>query len=332
MPLESFRKIYRPSALVGPVYARPYGSTALPMPVGNVLELTLDHTEDVQTQDDMSVAGGGLHAEMRRVTAVKTTMKIADWNVVNMARASYGTTADIEGGTVTNEPFTAVRGGLMPLEHIAASGVVVRKGGGVPTPVVDEQHADVDKGDLVMLAHANPTAVTVKVGATSGAATEVAMAGNYEVGAAGIQVAADAPDIADGSTLWVSYTYETEGVIIPAAGNYIVRGEGILLNTNAAAIEDGDQLRVSYSYGDYAVIEALTTKPPELELVFGGMNEAASGLPHVVNIWRCSQGIAKQLALISKSFGAIDVEGSVMQDPNKEGEGISKYYRSRLKL
>ena len=149
---------------------------------------------------------------------------------------------------------------------------------------------------------------------------------------AAMQVAADATDIADGTTLWLSYTYETEGVIIPAAGNYIVRGEGILLNTNAAAIADGDQLRVSYSYGDYAVIEALTTKPPELELVFGGMNEAASGLPHVVNIWRCSQGIAKQLALISKSFGAIDVEGSVMQDPNKEGEGISKYYRSRLKL
>ena len=51
-------KTYRPSLTVGQVYARPYGSTAAPTPIGNVLELDLEHDEDVQKQDDMTVWAG----------------------------------------------------------------------------------------------------------------------------------------------------------------------------------------------------------------------------------------------------------------------------------
>ena len=58
---------YRPSMTVGQVYARPYGSATAPVPIGNVLELSLGHKEDVQRQDDMTRLGGGVHAEVRRV-------------------------------------------------------------------------------------------------------------------------------------------------------------------------------------------------------------------------------------------------------------------------
>lgn len=328
MAVEVLKKIYKPSMTVGQVYARPYGATTPPMPVGNVLELGLEHTEDVQRQDDMTVLGGGTHAEVRRVTEVKVKMKLADLNVVNLARATLGTVAGIEAGTVANELHAAALGGLLPLAHITPTAVTVTKPGGTAN-VADEEHANVDKGDLVVLAHANPSAVTVKVGATLGAATTVAAADNYTVQATGIQVLAGAADIPDASTLWVTYTHPT-GTVVPMAGNYLVMPEGLVVLENAANIIAGDTLSVSYSYGAYAAIEALTTKAPELELLFGGLNEADSGKPAVVNVWRASQGVTKALSLINKGFGSLDVEGSVLQDPTKTGAGISKYYRQRM--
>ena len=47
----------------------------------------------------------------------------------------------------------------------------------------------------------------------------------------------------------------------------------------------------------------------------------------VVDIFRASQGITKNLALINKGFGALDVEGSILIDPTKTGTGISRYYK-----
>ena len=246
-------KTYRPSMNVGQVYARPYGSNIAHMPIGNVLELSLEHSEDVQTQEDMTQLGGGIHAEVRRVTEVKAKMKLADLNLINLARASLGTVAGVESGTVTKEARVASLGGLIALAHI------------------------------------QPTAVTLKQGADEATATEVAAAGNYEVRPEGIYVLPNATDLTDGAEVWVGY-----------------------------------------SYGEYAVIEALTTKAVELDLLFGGLNEADGGKPQVVNIYRCSQGITKTLALINKGFGALDVEGSVLMDPSKVGVGISRYYKSSI--
>ena len=113
-------KTYRPSMNVGQVYARPYGSNVSHMPIGNVLELSLEHSEDVQTQEDMTQLGGGIHAEVRRVKEVKVKMKLADLNLTNLARASLGTVAGVESGTATKEAFRAV-----PSDHArtAAAGV-----------------------------------------------------------------------------------------------------------------------------------------------------------------------------------------------------------------
>ena len=253
MALEVTKQIYKPSMTVGQVYTRVYGSQALPMPIGNVLELGLEHSEDVQTQEDMTTMGGGTHAEVRRVKEVKLKAKLADLNVVNLARAVLGTVESIGAGTKADEPHVATLGGLLPLEHIS------------------------------------PTNVVVKKGATSAGATPVDMALNYEV-----------------------------------------RHEGIYLLPEAKDVLASDKLWVSYGYGAYAAIEALTTKAVELELIFGGMNEADSGNPVVVNIFRASQGVTKTLTLIGKGFNALDVEGTVLMDPTKTGAGLSKYYRTRV--
>lgn len=116
--------------------------------------------------------------------------------------------------------------------------------------------------------------------------------------------------------------------VIAAAGNFDLLPEGIWVRADAATLVESDAITVSYSFGDQVVIEALTTKAPELTFRLGGLNEADSGRPVVVDLWRVSQGITKQLTLIKKGFAPLDVEGEVLQDPSKTGVGISKYMRS----
>ena len=239
---------YKPSMTVGQVYARPYGSAAAPMPIGNVLELALEHKEQVIKQPDMSRLGGGTHAEVRRIEEVTVKMKLADINVVNLARATMGTLQAVAMGTVADEAHVATLGGL------------------------------------VRLAHIQPTAVVLKKGVT----------------------------------------------VVAAAGNYEVRPEGIYILPTAIGLEDADAITVGYSYGEYAAIEALTTKAVELELTFGGLNEADEGKAVLVEIWRASQGVTKSLALIQDKLGALDVEGTVLMDPTKVGVGISKYYKTSM--
>ncbi len=254
MAQEFLRKVFKPSLTVGQVYAKPYGSSAPMTPIGNVLDLSLDQSEDVQTQEDMTQLGGGTYSEVRRVKDVKMKAKLGDLNFVNLTRSAFGTLSGIEAGTVVAESFAVTSTGvLLPLAHIA------------------------------------PTQVVVKKGAIKADAAEVDM-----------------------------------------AGNYLVKPEGIVLLDGAPDITTGDKLWIDYSFGEYACIEALTTKAPELQFMFGGLNEADSGNPVVVDIWRASQGVTKTLTLINKSHGSLDVEGTVLKDPTKSGAGISPFYRVRM--
>ena len=247
---EIVKKIYRPIARVGQFYAAVYGSQAL-VPIGNVLEASTEQTETVEKQDDMSALGGGTHSELRRVTGVTFKAKLADLNVVNLARAVRGTVAAQDAGTVTDAPYTAVLGALVPLPH---TGV---------------------------------TSLTVKKGATAGAATAVSATGNWEL-----------------------------------------RPEGLWIRDDAVGLVNEDKLWLGYSHADQVVIEALTAATPQLYIRFAGLNEVDSGKPNVVDLWRVSQGVTKQLALINKGFTTLDIEGEVLKDPTKTGIGISQYMRT----
>lgn len=243
---EIIKRTYAPSGLVGKIYASPYGSAAALMPIGNVLEASTEQAESVEKQDDMTAVGGGVHAEIRRVTGVTFKAKLADLNIVNMARAVLGTVNPQDAGTVADVPYVARLGGLIPLPHINVSSLVLKKG----------------------------------------------------------------------------------STVVASAGNFDLLPEGIWIRADAAALTEADAITVSYSYADQVVIEALTSKASELTLRFGGLNEADSGRAVVMDLWRVSQGVTKQLTLIKKGFGALDIEGEVLQDPTKSGVGISRYMRT----
>ncbi|ABM33459.1 hypothetical protein QRO08_12550 [Paracidovorax citrulli] len=331
---QIIKRIFSPTALVGQVYARERGTTQIPMPLGNVLELELTHKENVIKQPDMTALGGGTHAEMRRVEEVEISMKLADLNVTNQARAMLGTVRGVEAGSASNEAHTVMRGGLLRTEHINPKDVVVTKGTAAGTATVtDEEHLNVTKGALVPLAHltsAPATGVTVRMGTSVASATPLTAAGNYTVVAGGIQVAANATDVVDGTGFWVSYTYATVGTVVSATGTYEVRPAGVFILPEAAGLADGDQVKLAYTYGSYAVIEALTTKAKELELIFEGLNEADDGKAKIVEIWRASQGVASAIGLLAdKGFASLPVTGAVLKDDTKTGDGISRYYRVR---
>ena len=129
MAVEVIKQTYKPMMTVGQVYAKAWGTDGAPKEVGNVLELNLEHSEDVQTQDDMTKLGGGVHAEVRRVKDVKVKMKLADLNVINIARGVLASIAPVEAGDVVDMPYAVSQlGVLIPLEHIGPTDVVIKKG------------------------------------------------------------------------------------------------------------------------------------------------------------------------------------------------------------
>ncbi|QSI33393.1 hypothetical protein GNX71_29025 [Variovorax sp. RKNM96] len=120
--------------------------------------------------------------------------------------------------------------------------------------------------------------------------------------------------------------FKKAAATIPAAGNYEVRKEGIYI-LPGTTLTDADDVLISYTGKTTATIEALTAANPELVIAFGGLNEADSGKPVVVDLYRVGQGVAKTLALLSGNFMGLAVEGELLMDPTKSGTGISRYYR-----
>lgn len=121
-----------------------------------------------------------------------------------------------------------------------------------------------------------------------------------------------------------------KGADVVPAGSYEVRPEGIFVPIGSAGIADADVLLISYTHPEHVNIEALTSAAPELELTFGGLNEADSGKPVILDIFRLSSGVAKTLALLGSDYGSLEIEGEVLVDPTKTGEGISRFYRAQM--
>lgn len=243
---EIIKRLHAPTAMVGKFYVAAYGATSLP-PIGNVLEATIQYKEEVESQPDMTEAGGGKHGVKRRVNDITFSAKLADLSVTNLARAILGTAMPQDAGSVVDMSYTVQRGALIPLPHVGVTDLVVEKG----------------------------------------------------------------------------------GTAIAAAGNYDLLPEGIRIRADAVALTDGDAITVSYDYADQVVIEALTAKAPELVIRFGGLNEADSGRPVIVDLWRVSLSVTKQLALLqSKGFAALEIEGDLLPDTTKMAAGISRYMRT----
>lgn len=111
--------------------------------------------------------------------------------------------------------------------------------------------------------------------------------------------------------------------------DYEVRAGGIFIIA-AGAITNAQSLKVDYTHGDYDKVEAMTSSAITLELHFEGLNEANSGKPVIVDIYRAQLSPTKALSLLGDKFADLEVEAEVLADTSKVGAGISQYFRVQL--
>jgi len=126
----------------------------------------------------------------------------------------------------------------------------------------------------------------------------------------------------------VTVTSDPAGTTYTADTDYEVRPEGIFILEGTIA--DDTDILISYTYAGYDVVEALTSGSGIYELSFGGLNEANSNSPVIVDIWRLQISATASLPFISDDFAALDVTGKVLQDSTKTGSGTSKYFRVQM--
>lgn len=83
---------------------------------------------------------------------------------------------------------------------------------------------------------------------------------------------------------------------------------------------------ISYAYGAFDEVQALTEAGKNWGLVFDGMNEADSGKPVILDVWKMSLGVLSELSLKGDAMGSMPISGKFLRDPTK-GTGQSAYYR-----
>jgi hypothetical protein len=292
---------YRPTINAGQVYMRPEGSAQAMKAIGNVSVLELEITEDEKTLADYTAPGGGQWAAISRVTGVNAKMTLHDLDPVNLARAVYGSTSDTTGSTVAAETATAYQGGLIRLDHPDPTSVTLTWGGAdwAATHAYALNALIVDGGKKYKCTTAGTSGASEPTWPASGT-------------------------VSDGTAVW---TYQAAWSPV-ADTDYEVRPEGILILEGEIA--DGDPLSIAYTYGNYSAVEALTSGSVIYEMAFGGLNEANSNSPVVVDLYRLKVSAAKALSFIGSDFAALEVTGKVLLDATKTGTGISKYFRVQM--
>lgn len=126
--------------------------------------------------------------------------------------------------------------------------------------------------------------------------------------------------VKDSATGLVTYVANTD---------YEVRAGGIYIIT-AGAITDAQALKVTYTYASYDKVEAMTSASLLIELHFEGLNEANSGKPVIVDIYKAQLSPTKALSLLGDKFADLSIEAEILADTTKTGVGISQYFKVKL--
>lgn len=105
--------------------------------------------------------------------------------------------------------------------------------------------------------------------------------------------------------------------------DYTVNEAGIEI-IEGGAITDASTVKIDYAYPAHANIQALTASNKKFRMVFKGLNEARSGKPQIVEVFKMSHSPAS-LGLIGDDFAGMDFSGKAEKDATKVGSGLSQY-------
>lgn len=291
--------VYKPYLGAGQVYARAEGVAEALAPIGNVSELVTAVEEDAKKLTDYTKGGGGTYASARRITSVKITAKLHDLNRKNLARALFGDSSIIDAGVVATEAHTAYQGGLIRLTNIKPTAVTITS----TAPAWVDMTVTALGAQILEGTHLYQATVAGTTGSVE--PTWPTTGGT----------------VVDGGVTW-----QDLGVFAAVADtDFEVRQEGIYIL--AGGIPDGAEVNVAYSHEGYDIVQALTQSGTILEMSFGGVNEADSNAPLVVDLFRVSLGAAKNIGFIGDDFASLDLEGELLIDTSKTGTGISRYMK-----
>lgn len=127
----------------------------------------------------------------------------------------------------------------------------------------------------------------------------------------------------------VVVTNDAASVTYVAGADYEVRSAGIYV-LPSGAITDAQVLKVDYAHAAYDQVQAATSSSLVLELHFEGLNEANSGKPVIVDVWRAQLSPTKALSLLGDKFADLQLDAEVLADTSKAGTGVSQYFRVRM--
>ncbi|MDT4846738.1 hypothetical protein FQZ97_807720 [compost metagenome] len=136
-----------------------------------------------------------------------------------------------------------------------------------------------------------------------------------------------------GALLVLDHPGATNVVITPAAGgSALVAGTDYNLNAagfpefteNGAVTTAGMDVEIDYSYAKHVTIQALVKSGKRYRMVFVGLNEARSGKPVVVEVFRVNHSPAS-LGFIGDEFQGMEFSAKCEKDPTKTGTGVSQY-------
>lgn len=142
----------------------------------------------------------------------------------------------------------------------------------------------------------------------------------------GLNVLAKLPDMTAALTVEGGSgdtTVFTEGT------DYIRTRSGFTI-PSTSTIVDADTLVVTYTALTGSALQGLVETAQDVRVVFEGLNEARSGKPVVVELFRTQFSPTKGLDLIGDKFAEIQLTGTVLKDETKTGNGVSQYMTVRM--
>lgn len=299
----------------GKISIREVGALAPLLEVGNCSALSFNVNEDVKELKDFTKPGGGTQNEVRRIASVEMSMTAHDLSPENLSRALYGNVDAIATTPIVGEALgLGYKGGLLPFAKVPNI---------TPAPII--KHAQ-----FAAAARANSTPYTLGQyylpAAPNGFVYKITIAGT-SAGAPPAFPTTIGGTIADGTA---TITNVGRGTLTVNVDYEVTAGGVRLLTGSTPFVTDGEAFIGDYTPYAASVVQALTQSGKEYEIVFEGLNEARSGKPFVVKVFRGKLGAAQNLALLGDDYAALEITGKILKDTSKTGAGISQYFTAAV--
>lgn len=298
----------------GLLRVRPVGTADPLLPLGNASALKLAISESKVEQKNYMTVGGGVRDSISRVDSTAVEITLYDLSPMTLAMALRATRSEHAPETVMDESVTiASLDTPEPLANFAsASSIVVKSNDGT---TVYTEGVDYD---------ANYESVTALTGGAISASdvvkvSYIKLTTEAVVAVAGLIETAKLPDEAS-----IIVTSSDNTVTYLRGADYTVSGAGVEL-VDGGAITLGMVLNLHYAVLPSVHLEALASSGVEFYGVFTGLNEARSGSPVNVRIYRIKFSPTDGLDLISDEYGQITLKGSILADTSRPA-GTSQYF------